>query len=387
MTVGVAFALCVSVGADAARKKKREEVPVPPPESTEVSEQVPVPIIDSLFPSALPMDIGQLPRGLANASAQGCNGCHFEAHGSWESSVHATGHQSAAFREAVAEVGSPACLSCHLPLAVQHSRTVAYDGEDIHQPVFTDNPNWDPTLSTEGVTCAACHLRDGFVVGSNVAPAPHPTASAPELARSVACAPCHQLTWPGADAPIYNTFQEWNLSPYAELGIHCQDCHMGPGPGRERAGSNHGFVLDRKRAVSVLVSLSRPYITRGGEPVEVSLRVQNTGAGHGFPTGSPYTSVRLDAHLRGPENSKGERAIGPNPFQTTFGRVLSDAAPWDIVKDTTLRPGGEREFEFVLGLGHGAPPGDWALRVTLRRVIRGTPEPIFFEQTIALKVD
>ena len=373
--------------AEAAKKKKKDQATTTV-EPLQVSpDRSTAPIIKDLS-RPLPMDTGALPAGLANGSAQGCYGCHFESHAEWETSGHARGHASPAFQAAAEQVGSPACWSCHLPLAVQHDQLVTYDQEDIHEPVFAPNPNWDPTLRSEGVTCAACHIRDGMVVGTQGSSGPHLTAIGPELAKAESCAGCHQLTWPGATTAFYNTYGEWKESAYHELGITCQDCHMGPGPGRSAAGSNHSFNLDRKRAVSVLVDLDTAALVRGGPALDVTLRVQNTGAGHAFPTGSPYSHVALTAALVGPfQEREGAQATSEASFTAMFGRTISDAPPWDIVDDTTLKPGGERAFSFSLPLRHSAPAGEWALQVTLRRVIRGTSEEPFLTRTIPLNAD
>jgi hypothetical protein len=40
------------------------------------------------------------------------------------------------------------------------------------------------------------------------------------------CAACHQSTHFEAHSPLGSTYSEWKGSPYAQKGIHCQDCHM-----------------------------------------------------------------------------------------------------------------------------------------------------------------
>ncbi len=53
-----------------------------------------------------------------------------------------------------------------------------------------------------------------------------PDTYLPVISESRFCAPCHQFSFWGT--PIYESYDEWLASPYAEAGITCQDCHMPP---------------------------------------------------------------------------------------------------------------------------------------------------------------
>lgn len=48
----------------------------------------------------------------------------------------------------------------------------------------------------------------------------------PPERRSGFCTPCHQFSFWGT--PIYESFGEWQASPYRGMGIECQTCHMPP---------------------------------------------------------------------------------------------------------------------------------------------------------------
>lgn len=369
------------------RKKPKEPAvpPVPIETPPPPAKAAPAP---PLFPGPLPVDPGGVPKGLANLSAQGCNACHFQAHDEWEGSAHANGWASTAFREAVEAAGTPACTVCHQPLAAQHSDLVTYDAGDINRPLLSPNPRFDATLATEGVTCATCHVRDGQIVGSHDVKAPHATVRTDELRSAKLCATCHQLTWPGADQPFYDTFGEWERSPQAKAGIVCQDCHMGAGAGA-RVGTDHAVANDPARAVSVLVDLDSVRLTRGSPAVDLAITLQNTGAGHSFPTGTPYRGVRLEAALVGPVGKKGE--MGPWPsatFTADLARKLAAEAPWATLADTRIPAGGEARFDWKVALPHEAPAGDWSLRVTLIETVSGKPsgEP-FVVRTLPLTVD
>lgn len=55
---------------------------------------------------------------------------------------------------------------------------------------------------------------------------PDPDSFLPLISESQYCAPCHQFSFWGT--PIYESFEEWLTSPYADKGTMCQDCHMSP---------------------------------------------------------------------------------------------------------------------------------------------------------------
>ena len=365
-------------------RKTEESTPVVPAESPDPPEVEAIPPgIERLFPDGVPADHGGIPRGLANASAQGCNACHYAAHDEWARSSHATGWQSPAFRAAVEEAATPACTACHLPLAVQAPQRVQYDNGDVNQPVFAANAQYDATLQGEGVTCAACHIREGAVVATrHGVQGPHATTWSPELSSSEACGTCHQLTWPGATMPFYDTFGEWQRSATAAAGIGCVDCHM-----RSGTGPSHAFEADPSRALSVLLEIDGGLLHRGGEPLQVAIRLQNTGAGHAFPTGTPFRGVSVTAQLVVDTGGEKTTEVGA-PFSTDLVAEVSSEPPWALLNDTRLAAGGERRYEFLLKLPADAPAGHWGVRVTLSETRAGAAagEP-FWARLVPLTVD
>jgi len=56
---------------------------------------------------------------------------------------------------------------------------------------------------------------------------PEEDTKLPLISESAFCATCHQFSFWGT--PIYESYSEWLASPYAEMGVTCQDCHM-PAP-------------------------------------------------------------------------------------------------------------------------------------------------------------
>ncbi len=327
-----------------------EPVPEPSPDlevEAVAVEAPPAPEAPPLFADGLPVVLEETPEGLANLSAQGCNACHWQSHDDWANTPHASAWSDPEYVEALARVGNTtACRSCHLPLANQHHRIAAgFVGGDFTRPQMVENDIWDASLMAEGVTCAACHVRDGVVVSTRAAPdAPHPVAVSNELHTAEMCATCHQLTWPGADRPFYDTYGEWKASAYAAAGISCQECHMPDEPGasaasRFAARPSHAFPADLDRGLSVLLDLDAPEAQRGN-PFPVRVRLQNTGAGHHIPTGSPFKSYRVLVAI---EDLNGERLTPATEF--VLGRTISPEPPWTTLSDNRIPAGGEIAFE------------------------------------------
>ncbi len=357
------LSLITSLPPLAEAKKKRDD---PEPEAIAPAEPA-APPAPALFPDGVPVATPALPEGLANLSAQSCNACHFSIHDGWAASAHADAWSSPAFQQAIEAAGdNPVCLSCHLPLAAQQPSLVdTYEGGPLTTAVLKPNPAWDATLHVEGVTCAACHVRDGVVVGTRPAEgAPHPVAVSDELASPEFCATCHQLTWPGADQPFYDTWGEWSRSPFAAAGVRCQDCHMPPASGlvtagRYAAAASHALPAEPARALSVLVKLPPGPAVRG-QPLGFSVTAQNTGAGHAFPTGNPFRYAVLSATLL-----DGEGEVVGEPVSWRFAREVDPEPPFTTLSDTRLGAAEQRTLEGSLELPVSAAAGRGHLVVSL----------------------
>jgi hypothetical protein len=377
--------------ADARGRKDRKDPPTDA-EAPAIAAPAALPAGPPLFPDGLvPTPHGGTPDGLANASAQGCRACHADAEREWRASDHATPPSPALLAAASAAAGT-ACLVCHLPLVAQHPEVIALDEGQVARVAAAPNTAYDATLRTEGVTCAACHVRDGQVLtgGGRGADAPHTTAGSEELANGAVCATCHQLSWPGADTPLYDTWGEWERSGWAGAGIGCVDCHMGPSAGRTSGGRDHRLQIEPGSGMSLLVSVPPGRIARGGAPVEVSLRLQNTGAGHAIPTGSPHRGLRVEASVI---SEAGGEAVAYRSWNTDLLRRLEPAPPWRSLADTRLAAGGARSETWSFELDLAAPPGPWWLEVRvvpLAVPLEGPPTevgPPYQVQRVALNVD
>lgn len=371
------FALSVpllAAGIALARGKKAAEAEPPLPPTAEAPAEPappPAPPAPKLFASGLPVAVDTLPPGLASLSAQSCNACHWAAHDTWTQSGHAHAWSDPTFQAALRGAGeSTACLSCHLPVAAQHAELAAgYVGEDVARPRLQPNPGFDATLMSEGVSCVACHVRDGKVLGTHASStAPHPVVVSAELQSAELCATCHQLTWPEADRPFYDTYGEWKASAYAQAGVTCQDCHMAPQAGAAQPGETgvvpaHRSPTGIARALTTLVTLPSATVTRG-QPLDVGVALLNTGAGHAVPTGNPFKTwtievVVLDA--AGKELAPAHKAV--------LARTVEAAPPWRTTADDRLGVGQKKELSVHVTPNAKGAPGLGAVVV---RAVRGT---------------
>jgi len=213
------------------------------------------------------------------------------------------------------------CATCHLPAAA------------IDHPYDTD-PNEVTGINSRGSHCDFCHKISGVTLdpvqhipyenrpgvlsyqflrpeGENqIFFGPYDDVDAgtdvylPLISQSEYCAGCHDASfW---SVPVYKSYSEWYQSPYRQMGITCQNCHMSPNGhttnfARNRGGlqrdpatiATHRFegAMDSdllQNAVSLHVELSV-------EISEMSLRVvvENDQTGHHVPTDSPLRQVIL----------------------------------------------------------------------------------------------
>jgi hypothetical protein len=122
-------------------------------------------------------------------------------------------------------------------------------------------------------------------------------------------------------------------------------------PGGRSTHANHAFDARHGEGLSVHVSLPPEGATRGAELIG-SIRIQNSGAGHAIPTGSPFKSLVLAVELL---DSRG-KAIGDGA-EFRFAREVSPEAPYTTLSDNRLQVGEERELEFRFKLPYRARPG------------------------------
>ena len=267
-------------------------IPELPPEPVEV----PAP---PLFPEALPLHSNLQLDSVGMIYASNCAGCHTGPFQQWQNSAHHIGYNQANLQNAIREFGNGSlCISCHLPFAEQQAElTVEIVENDVSRPVLEKNPAWNPNLQLDSVGCASCHVRDGVVLGSKTSESPHPVRNSEELHSSEMCQNCHQFTLPDEVNPLYNTFEEWRQSPYAQAGIQCQDCHMQNGAILGMGFSNHSMELPIRQGITITWQVDS-FEWQRNHDIPISIVLHNTGIGHSWPSSSPFKQKELIVQLQ-----------------------------------------------------------------------------------------
>jgi hypothetical protein len=264
--------------------------------------------------------VAKAPDGFS-VSAEDCRGCHRAAYDQWRKSRHARAWTNPLFTVSFRREPMRWCVYCHSPLVEQ----VAQVGSARQV-----EPGAYP-LADEGVTCAACHVRDGHILSARTpserATTAHPMIVEPRLGVEL-CAGCHQFNFPHersakvsyTDAPMQNTVAEWRASGDKRA---CSACH----PAHEFPGAT--LVRD-----SVSITVTRPAIDR----VAITLRAR--GAAHRVPTGDPFR--RLVVELRAPDS---DVPLATPAFGRSFRR---DGDAWRLARDFSLPPDGEIRRELKI---------------------------------------
>lgn len=295
-------------------------------------------IVDDRF--AWPVDTSQTPALLGNLKAKECAACHQEFYDEWNTTIHSQAWTEPYFQTDWKFDGSQhSCRLCHTPLDRQQPQKVlGYRDKDKWDPILDHNPDFNQKLQHEGVTCAACHYREGEIVGVlGNTNAPHPVKTMDD--PNQVCVRCHIvegdrwdtfLRFPpcGTVAEIKSSKSPQSLteddlillkkiqSPVLDSKV------MSKGPGGERLVSDnsslgcvecHMPVLKRPLVKGGVVRKTRQHLWRGGHDPKMvksaltikfselnpsnkdkrrfTLTIANTGAAHYLPTGTP------DRHL------------------------------------------------------------------------------------------
>jgi hypothetical protein len=217
---------------------------------------------------------------------------------------------------------SGSCGACHLPLA-------ALDDPFGVDPTHVSGP------AAEGINCDYCHKVSGVVLDPAtgvpfpgmpgvlstelVLPPPGVQYTAgpfddvpgddiydPLYNSSDYCAPCHHGEFWGV--VVYDSYGEWLDSPFSDPADQttCQDCHMPTGlTDRFASAAAGGIHRDPERIFSHRMpgALDQAFLAEavrldlaassGSYGLRVTATVENTNAGHGYPTGSPLRHLLL----------------------------------------------------------------------------------------------
>ena len=279
-----------------------------------------------------------------------CGSCHPVQFNDWKTSVHShsvgpglLGQTPTFLHEGPTTLQS--CCLCHAPLAEQQE--MISSGAKLRK-----NAHFDATLQTKGLTCAACHVRknqrfgpprrDGSLVSSKPPDQlSHGGATrTPAFERAEFCRGCHQFESDGYALNgklLENTYNEWEISPYAAQGIQCQQCHM---PDRRHLWRGIHDAEMVKSGVKIELQLSQQKYSPG-DKVDATLTLTNSGVGHYFPT---YVTPRILLRME---------------ILDSNGQVLADTIKEDIVArqitlnldreiaDTRIPPKGVHIFHYT----------------------------------------
>lgn len=273
-----------------------------------------------------PVSTTAAPAVLGTLGARRCGACHQADYREWKTTMHARAWTDPYFRADWRHEGrEQICRNCHTPLDRQQPRlVVGFHGGDKWDPILKPNPHFDPALQHQGVTCAACHLRDGKILGPygpTQIRAPHPVAKFSD--PNELCVRCHVVPgnrWDtfyrippcGTAAEIasakgrrHGRSGEYVVRRVSELG--CVQCHMPAVTrplvpwGPPRASRRHLWRggHDPEAVRKALAIRVRALAARAGRR-EYAITLTNVGALHYVPTGVPnrYLSVEwrlLDA--------------------------------------------------------------------------------------------
>jgi hypothetical protein len=249
-----------------------------------------------------------IPEGLGSLSARECGQCHNEFYHEWLKSMHRMAWLDPYFQaDFIYDDSKQICLNCHTPLENQQENLVlGFHDKEKFNPILKPNPDYDPQLRDEGVTCAVCHVRDGKIVGPlDIKHAPHPVIFDPEMAHLAnPCARCHVVSGERWDTfyriPPCGTVVEIKER---EQTPHCAGCHMPgvrrplvkgmkPRPARKHLfwGGHHPEMV--KRALMVAYKQKSE-----GNKHHFEFTLTNVGALHYLPTGTPDRHLTLELKL------------------------------------------------------------------------------------------
>ncbi len=335
---------------------------------TTIAERIPFEV-GSVLPAAPPL---RLAGGeTIGVKASDCGACHQTNYEEWRRSTHAHAMRDAQYFAELSKPSSPKwlCLNCHAPnqnqrrIMITPDTQLIDDPNDVSRIIEVPNPDFDPAMQREGVTCATCHVRveDGesvVVASRNTGRAPHPVRPHPEQLRSV-CLRCHD-PGPGTITPTFFCWFETAREGRAH-GVKqgCVECHMPPvtrslvGESPPVETRHHfwtgGGVPKTYGAYDEL--LSRAYVPGGELDAEVSgetltVRLRNAHAGHHLTSANPerYVIVRAIAVHDGEE-----QVLDTRRFAQEWDWGSTDPVrPARRVGDTRIPAGEERRWSVPL---------------------------------------
>lgn len=333
-------------------------------------------VVDDRF--AWPVDTSQIPAVLGKLSAKECATCHQDFYDEWQTTIHSKAWTEPYFQTDWKFDGSQhSCRLCHTPLDRQQpEKVLRYRDTDKWDPITEDNPDFDSKLQHEGVTCAACHYREGKIVGVlGNTNAPHPVKKLDD--PNQVCVRCHIVEgdkWDtffrfppcGTVAEIESSRSqsknkkivkgstgEHLVSDSSSLG--CVECHM---PLLKRALVKGGEVRETrqhlwrgghdpsmvKKALTIKFSelnlINNNSSNKGKR--QFTLTIENTGAAHYVPTGTPDRHLTVQLRVLDKKNNVLNENINIIRRNVMWRPFIID------LKDTRLRRWQPRHYQIEL---------------------------------------
>ncbi len=346
------------------------------------------------YAHAIPLQ--KVPAGLDSLRAEACGQCHQAIYEEWKTSIHAHAYEDPFFQAYWKKDDQIwVCLNCHTPLENQQPTLIQKIPDNrVEKAVQVANPRYDEAYQREGVTCAACHVRDGVILGPfDDSAAPHPTKYDPTFRTKEVCYRCHNV--------VSGPFQFYNVGPcgtYAEYegeffmkeqGFTCQHCHMPEisrpvaegGPIRQgrqhlwRGGHDPEMI---KRAVAIQAKADPPN-PKQGETVTMTLTLINAGAGHKIPTGDPDRHFTVEFYVKDQSGQIIEQQTD------TMGRWILWQPVILEVYDNRLLPLASRDYQFAYQIPDAR--SDLVLEARVRYHILTDGQHAMLRETYGLRSD
>ena len=267
-----------------------------------------------------PEDTSVIPQPLVGLGARECAACHQDFYDEWRTTIHSQAWTDPYFQtDWQFDDSQQICRNCHTPLDRQQPHVIlGFHDKDKWDPIMAPNPDFDPDLQHEGVTCTACHLREGKIVGvQGIQDAPHPVQQLNDPYE--VCVRCHVVDgdrWDtffrfppcGTVAEIQSGHStgktgELTLTDIGSLG--CVQCHM---PLVERPLVEGGKIRPVRRHLwrgghdpamvkQGLEVLWEEAEKQSADERQFILTITNVGAAHYLPTGTPDRHLTIDLRL------------------------------------------------------------------------------------------
>ncbi|MBI5183958.1 MAG: hypothetical protein HY999_06300 [Nitrospinae bacterium] len=319
-----------------------------------------------------PIPYQEVPPGLKSITAESCKECHEEIYDQWKGSMHSQALVDPLFQACwTARSKPPFCTNCHFPLANQKPSLLKGFKDTGPSPfVMMQNPKFDKELFKEGVGCAVCHIRNKIIYGPQElrdGESPHPSVNDPGMEKSEFCISCHEWAMPRVRIKgICETGKEFKNSKSTWT---CQDCHMQSVEGKVSKDSNVRAYrahtanaghnpLEIKKAIEIKVEKDKE-IYKEGEEAKITIKLENSGAGHYFPTGCPLRSLEVRMIVID------ETGVEQKSETFRIERVFEFPNYPAESKDKRLAPGETKSFDFDWEVPSESSDKEFTLKVDM----------------------